>query len=89
MQKRLSNTTTVLWVSEWLLFDAKLAIFTFSVARTSYVRWDNDDVLFVLHQHVISDYYSASSLKQQLVGKSDNTMAKEISIKQEFWEYCT
>ena len=50
---------------------------------TSYVRWDNDYVRFVLSQHVISDYHSASSLKQPLVGKSDNTMAKGIRIKKD------
>jgi hypothetical protein len=30
-------------------------------------QWDDDEVLFVLNQHVELDFYSASSLKQ--VGK--------------------
>ena len=32
-------------------------------------RWDNHDVCFIPDQHVCLDFYSASSLKQQSVGR--------------------
>jgi len=35
------------------------------MARKCYIRWDDNDVHFVLDQHAESDIYSASSLKQQ------------------------
>ena len=34
-------------------------------ARTSYIKWDDDDVHFVLDQHAELDFYCASSLRQQ------------------------
>ena len=33
------------------------------------LQWDDDDVRFVLGQHVELDLYSASSLKQQSAGR--------------------
>jgi hypothetical protein len=39
------------------------------MARTSYFRWDDDDVGFVLDQHTELDFNSASSLKQQSAGR--------------------
>ena len=39
------------------------------MARTSYIQWNEDDVSFVLDQQAELDLYSASSLKQQSVGK--------------------
>jgi hypothetical protein len=36
------------------------------MARTS---WDDDEVRFVLDQHIELDVYSASSLKQQSAGR--------------------
>jgi hypothetical protein len=42
-------------------FNANWAFFSFIIVRTSYIRWD-DDELFVLDQH-------ASLLKQQSVGR--------------------
>ena len=47
-----------IWVSEWLLFNANSAIF-------SYCHWNDDEVLFILDQHALLDMYSASLLKQQ------------------------
>ena len=41
---------------------------SYIVARTSYIQWD-DDVCFVLDQHVELDIYSASSLEQQSAGR--------------------
>ena len=32
-------------------------------------QWDDDEVRFILDQHAELDFYSASSLKQQSVGK--------------------
>jgi hypothetical protein len=56
-------------VSEWLLFDAKWAIFSSVVARTSYFQWNDGDVRFVLDQHAELDFFSASTLKQQSAGR--------------------
>ena len=40
------------------------------MARTSYIHWNDDDVCFVLDQHVLKlDLYRASSLKQQSEGR--------------------
>ena len=40
-----------LGLSELLLFNAILAIFSNTMARTSYIRWDDNDLRFVLDQH--------------------------------------
>jgi len=43
---------------------------SYSMAIISYIRWDdNDDVHFVLAQHDFLDFYSATSLKHQSLGK--------------------
>jgi hypothetical protein len=39
------------------------------MAKTSYIRWDDNDVRFVLDQHAQLDFYSDISLKQQSVGR--------------------
>jgi hypothetical protein len=39
-------------------------IFSYIMARTRYFQCDDDEVPFVLDQHVELDFYSASSLKQ-------------------------
>ena len=55
-------------MSDWLLFNHKWAIYSHIMARTSYIRWNDNDVYFVLDQHDKLDIYSASSLKQQFAG---------------------
>jgi hypothetical protein len=35
-------------------------------------QWDDDEVRFVLDQHAESDFYSASSLKQQSADRHDS-----------------
>ena len=52
-------------VSEWLEFTAKWTIRQ-SIACTSYFLLGDDDVRFVLDQHVQLDCYSVSSLKQTM-----------------------
>jgi len=37
--------------------------------RTSYIQWHDDDVLFVLDQHALLDFFSVTSLKQQSAGR--------------------
>jgi hypothetical protein len=39
-------------VSESLLFNAKWTIFCSIMERTRYIQWDDNDVHFVLDQHV-------------------------------------
>ena len=48
-----SNVIIYNWVSEWLLFNAKLEqFFSYTMAKTSCIRWNDNDVYFVLDQHV-------------------------------------
>ena len=47
-----NNLTVSEWVSEWVSFNATSAIFSSIMARTSYFQWDDDEVRFVLDQHV-------------------------------------
>ena len=37
--------------------------------RKGYIQWDDNDIHFVPDQHAEFDFYSASSLKQQSVGR--------------------
>jgi hypothetical protein len=53
-------------VSEWLLFNANSAI---SWQEQINFQWDDDEVRFVLDQHAELDFHSASSLKQQSMGR--------------------
>ena len=44
--------------------------FSYIMARTIYFQWDDDDdICFVLDQHTLVLFYSASSLKQQYTGR--------------------
>ena len=64
------NTLSPQFVSEWLLLNAKWAIFfSYIIVRTIYNQWDVNDVCFVLDQDASLDFYSASSLKQQSAGR--------------------
>ena len=64
-------------MSDWLYFYTKWAIFQLHImARKSYIQWDDNDVRFVLDQHALLDFYSASSLKQQ----SANGHVKIVSL---------
>ena len=50
--------------SQWLLFNAKWAIFQLYVmAIISNIRWDDDEIHLILDQHVCR-IFSAYSLKQ-------------------------
>ena len=58
------------WVSEWVLLNAKSAIFQLYHGQNKLIfQWDDDKVRFVLNQHAKLDFYSASSLKQQSVDR--------------------
>ena len=58
------------WVSKWLFFSAKCAIFSYVMERTSNIRWDDDDdIRLVLEQHSWLDFYSAISPKQKFTGR--------------------
>ena len=54
-------------MSEWLLFNANFT----AISRPEQInfQWDDNEVRFVLDQHAEFDMYSASSLKQQSVGR--------------------
>jgi hypothetical protein len=52
------------WRSEWLLFNANSTIFQLYHGENKLI-FNDDEVRFVLAQHALLDFYSASSLKQQ------------------------
>jgi hypothetical protein len=56
--------------------DYKIGICCFSAKHAAFkekeqilVQWDDDEVRFVIDQHVELDFYRASSLKQQSTGR--------------------
>jgi hypothetical protein len=64
------NKICLEWVGKWLLLIANSAIFQlYHGENKDNFQWDDDEVLFVLDQHAEFDFYSASSLKQQSVGR--------------------
>jgi hypothetical protein len=56
-------------VSEWLLFNDNSAIFQLHVYHLVNFQWDDDEVRLVLDQDAELEFYTASSLKQQSVGR--------------------
>ena len=53
-------------MSEWLLLTPNQHFFSYvSWQEQVNFQWDDDEVRFVLDQHVELDFYIASSLKQQ------------------------
>ena len=63
----MATQTMCQWV---IVVYAKLwQFFSYIMLRTSYVRWDDDNVPFLIDNHTKLDFYSASSLKQQSVGR--------------------
>jgi hypothetical protein len=71
-----------IFVSEWLLLNAKWTIFsTISWREQLKFWWDNDDdVRFVLDQHSEFDCYSVSLLKQQPVVRYVHPLGHIIRI---------
>jgi hypothetical protein len=67
-------------VSEWLLYNAKWVIFSYIMTRTSYIRWNDNDIRFVLDRHASLDFYSASSPKQHSVGRHITLLRHIIPI---------
>jgi hypothetical protein len=57
------------WVSEWLLLTLNKPFLSYIMEKTSYIKWDDDYVCFVLDKHAYLDFYSAGSLKQQSMGR--------------------
>ena len=60
-----------LWVSEWVIVvSANSNNFSaISWWEQFHFQWDNDKVRFILEQHALLDFYSASCLKQQSGGR--------------------
>ena len=54
--------------------------FSYTMTRTSYIRWGDNDIRFVLDQHAWFDFYSASSMKRQLIGKYISSLGHIILI---------
>jgi len=42
------------------------------MVRTNYIRWSDNDILFVLNKHFKLDFYNAGSLKQHSTGQTLN-----------------
>jgi hypothetical protein len=71
-QKKIQSTGTLVKISEWVsdcCLEINEQFFSYIMARTSYIQWNDDDVCFLLDLHAYLDFYSASSLKQQFVGR--------------------
>ena len=59
-------------LSEWLLFNAKSAIFQlYHGGEQVNFQWDDDEVRFELDQHAELVFYSASSLKPTIYRTRD------------------
>jgi len=62
-----------------LLFNVKYDIFRYIIARTGYVRWNDDnDVRFVIDQHDKLSFYTARSLTRgysYLLGQCDQSLS--------------
>ena len=72
LQELLTENLKSEWVSEWVS-DCCLTpiqqLCSYIMTKTSYFKWDDDEVRFELDQHAALDFYSASSLKQQSAGR--------------------
>jgi hypothetical protein len=55
------------WVSDYCLSPNE-QMFSYIMARTSYIQWNDGEFRFVLDQQQL-DFYSASSLKQHSAGR--------------------
>jgi hypothetical protein len=69
------------WVSEWLLFNANSAIFQLYHGENKLIFNEIYEVRYVLDQHAELDFYSASSLKQQSVGRHVAPLGHIILIR--------
>ena len=67
-------------MGEWLLFNANDQFLSYIMERTSYIRWDDNHVPFVLDQHALLYFYSASSLKQQSSCRHNASLRHIIQI---------
>ena len=65
------------WVSEWLLFNDKSAIFQLYHGENKLIF----NVHFVLDQHAELDFYSPSSLKQQFRNLGPFSLFSKTSSK--------
>ena len=63
--------------SQWVKNES---FFSYIMARTSYILWNDGDVRFVLDQHAEFDLYNASSLKQQSDGRHVTSLRHIIMI---------
>jgi hypothetical protein len=52
------------WVSDYC-FTPNEQFIRYIMTRTSYIRWDDDDIHFLLDHHAYLDFYSVCSQKQQ------------------------
>jgi hypothetical protein len=57
------------WAIVYLLLTPNYKFLGYIMIRTSYIRWNESDVLFVLDQHAMLDLFSASPLKQQCASR--------------------
>ena len=80
-KKLLSELIYKIWASD-SCFNAKWSIssYMYIMVRTSYIWWDDNDVNFVLDQHVLLDFNTASSLKQQYADRHVTPLRHIIPI---------
>ena len=66
MKRTEERRANYIWVSGWLLFNTKAAIFLLYQVN---LQWKDDEVRFVLDQQAELDFYNASLLEQQSTDK--------------------
>ena len=54
------SVSKCIWVSDCCLMPNEQFVISNIMVRWSYIRWDNDNVHFVLYQHAWLDFYSPS-----------------------------
>jgi hypothetical protein len=70
------------WVRDCHL-PANDQFFSYMMARTSYIRGDDDDARFVLDLHALLNLYCASLLKQHSASRHDPPLRHVILISRQ------
>jgi len=77
------STVWVVAKSEWFCPNANNEqLFSYVLTRTTYIRWDDNDIHSVLdlHAYFVKDLYSANTLRQQSAGRHVDPLGHFILI---------
>jgi len=78
----MSTDIVVYQMSEWVIVASRQFSNLSAISWREQVnfQWDYDEVLFVLEQHALLEFYSVSSLKQQSTGRHGAPLGHIILI---------